>query len=304
MGGSAVGSSGTATHAAGVACDDGPVSSTALAAFLRARRAQVRPEDVGLPGGVGLRRTPGLRREELAALAGVSVDYYIRLEQGKETNPSSAVLAALASALRLDDDARAHLFALADHVAHRRPVRRSPERTVTPSMRLLLENLRPCPAVVLSRTSDVLATNPEGLALYHGMADWPAARRNTIRYVFCHPQARTLFADWQASAAASVANLRTVLAADPDAPDVAELVEELSAASPEFAALWERHDVRHKRSTEKVFHHPTVGTLTLSWEVLRYDDDGGRRITVHQAAPGTADHDALSLLAIAAGAGL
>ncbi|TQM35990.1 helix-turn-helix domain-containing protein [Pseudonocardia cypriaca] len=280
------------------------MSSTALADFLRARRAQVRPGDVGLPVGVGPRRTPGLRREELAALAGVSVDYYIRLEQGKETNPSSAVLAALASALRLDDHARAHLFALADHVAHRRPLRRAPERTVTPSMRLLLENLRPCPALLLSRTSDVLAANAEGLALYHGMADWPAARRNTIRYVFRHPQAAALFGDWRASAAASVANLRTVLAADPEAPDVAELVEELSAASPEFAALWERHDVRPKASTQKVFHHPTVGELNLTWEVLRYDDDGSRRVTVHQAAPGTPDHDALSLLAIAADAGI
>jgi transcriptional regulator with XRE-family HTH domain len=278
------------------------VSSTALAAFLRARRARVRPADVGLPVGVGLRRTPGLRREELAALAGVSVDYYIRLEQGKETNPSSAVLSALASALQLDDDARAHLFALADHVAQRRPVRRPPERTVTSSMRLLLENLRPCPAMVLSRTSDVLAANPEGLALYHGISDWPASRRNTIRYVFRHPRALALFGDWMGTAAASVANLRTVQAADPDAPDVAELVVELSAASPQFAALWARHDVRRKSGTQKVFHHPTVGTLSLSWEVLRYDDDGSRRITVHQAAPGTPDHDALALLAIAADA--
>jgi len=171
-------------------------------------------------------------------------------------------------------------------------------------MRLLLENLRPCPAMVLSRTSDVLAANPEGLALYHGMADWPATRRNTIRYVFRHPQACALFGDWQASAAASVANLRTVLATDPDAPDVADLVAELSAASPEFAALWERHEVRPKASAQKVFHHPTVGTLALTWEVLRYDDDGDRRVTVHQAPQGTPDHDALSLLAIATGAGI
>jgi transcriptional regulator with XRE-family HTH domain len=277
------------------------VSSTALAAFLRARRARVRPEDVGLPVGVGVRRTPGLRREELAAIAGVSVDYYIRLEQGKETNPSSAVLGALASALRLDDDARAHLFALADHVARRRPVRHQPARTVSPNLRLLLENLRPCPALVLSRTSDVLAANPEGLALYHGLAAWPSARRNTIRYMFRHPDAPALFGDWRASTAGAVADLRTVLAADPDAPDVSELVEELSAAIPEFAALWERHDVRPKHGTQKVIHHPTVGTLSLVWEVLRVGD-GSTRLTVHQAAPGTPDHDALSLLAIAADA--
>lgn len=275
------------------------MTTTALAAFLRARRAQVRPEDVGLPGGVGLRRTPGLRREELAALAGVSVDYYIRLEQGKETNPSSAVLAALAGALRLDDDARAHLFALADHVAHRRPVRRAPDRVVTAGMRLLLENLRPCPALLLSRTSDVLAANPEGLALYHGMAEWAPNRRNTIRYLFRHPQAQALIDDWPRAAAGSAADLRTVLATDPDAPDVAELVEELSAVSPEFAAAWERHDVRHKNGARKTFHHPAVGTLSLVWEVLRVGD-GGIRLTVHQAAPATPEHDALSLLAIAA----
>lgn len=270
-----------------------------MAAFLRARRARLRPEDVGLPGGVGQRRTPGLRREELAALAGVSVDYYIRLEQGKETNPSSAVLAALATALRLDDEARAHLFALADHVARRRPGHHPPDRTVTRTMRLLLENLRPCPAMVLGRTSDVLAANPEGIALLHGLSDWPPDRRNTIRYLFLHPQARTLFGDWRASAAGAVADLRTVLATDPDAPDVAELVEELSEASREFADLWERHDVRRKNSTQKVVHHPTVGTLSLAWEVLR-SGDGSTRLTVHQAAPGTPDHDALSLLAVAA----
>jgi len=279
----------------------GVVSSTALAAFLRARRARVRPEDVGLPVGVGLRRTPGLRREELAALAGVSVDYYIRLEQGKETNPSSAVLGALASALRLDDDARAHLYALADHVARRRPVRHPPARTVPATMKLLLQSLRPSPALALSRTSDVLAANPEGLALYHGLAEWPPARRNTIRYMFRHPGAPALFGDWRSSAAGAVADLRTVLATDPDAPDVAALVEELSAASPEFAALWERHDVRRKSGAQKVVHHPTVGTMSLAWEVLR-SGDGSTRVTVLLAAPGTPEHDALSLLAIAADA--
>jgi len=274
------------------------VSSTALAAFLRARRARVRPEDVGLPVGVGLRRTPGLRREELAALAGVSVDYYIRLEQGKERNPSSAVLGALANALQLDDDARAHLFALADHAARRRPVRRPPARTVPAGLRLLLENLRPCPSLVLGRTGDVLAANPEGYALYQGLTDWPPEQRNTVRYIFRHPLARTLFADWQTTAAGAVADLRTVLATDPEAPDVAALVEELSAASPEFASLWARHDVRRKVGTQKAFHHPAVGTVTTTWEVLRTSDDG-IRITVFQAEPGTPDHDALSLLALA-----
>jgi hypothetical protein len=153
--------------------------------------------------------------------------------------------------------------------------------------------------MVLSRTGDILATNPEGLALYHGIAEWPPARRNTIRYLFRHPGAPALYDDWRTSAAGAVADLRTVLATDPDAPDVSALVEELSAASPEFASLWERHDVRRKRGAQKVFHHPTVGTISLAWEVLR-SGDGSTRLTVHQAARGTPDHDALSLLAIAA----
>ncbi|HEX6443880.1 MAG TPA: hypothetical protein VF053_02240 [Streptosporangiales bacterium] len=164
-------------------------------------------------------------------------------------------------------------------------------------MRLLLETVRPCPAYVLSPTSDILAANPETLLLFAGITDWPAARRNTIRYVFCHPAAPGLFADWAGAADSAVANLHAVLADDPDSADLAELVDELAAASAEFARRWNRHDTIRRRSGRKTFRHPVVGTLTLHHEVLRLGDDG-RRLTVYQAAPGTTDHDALTLLAM------
>lgn len=274
------------------------VRSNELAEFLRARRGRLRPADVGLPSGSGLRRTPGLRREELAALAGLSIDYYIRLEQGKESNPSGPILDGLARALRLNEEEHAHLYALANHTAGRTAPRRAPaRRTVRPGIRQLLDTVRPCPAYVLSRTSDVLAANPEGLALFAGIADWPAERRNTIRYTFLHPAAKDVLADWDKAAASTAAHLRSLVAAEPDAPDLSALIDELGSASPEFAELWRRHDVRQRRGDQKSFHHPLVGDVTLTYEVLRLDTDG-QRMTIYQAAPGSADHDAMALLSL------
>jgi transcriptional regulator with XRE-family HTH domain len=271
-----------------------------LGMFLRARRARVRPADVGLPPGIGKRRTPGLRREELSVLAGVSIDYYTRLEQGKETNPGSDVLDALAVALRLDDDGHAHLYALANQVARRTPPPpRDPGPTVRPGVALLMETVRPFPAYVLSRTSDVLAANPEALLLFTGLQEWPERRRNTIRYVFLHPAAHALFADWTHSAETAVANLRCVLADDPQAADLAALTEELTAHSPDFVRLWDRYDVGPRRSRLKTFHHPLVGDLTLQHEVLRLSDEG-QRLAIYQAPPGSPDHDALTLMSMTA----
>ncbi|MBO2446064.1 helix-turn-helix transcriptional regulator [Actinomadura barringtoniae] len=277
-------------------------SATALGDYLRARRGRLHPGDVGLPDGPGLRRTPGLRREELAALAGVSIDYYIRLEQGKETNPSPAVLEALARALRLEVEDEDHLLALADQAAGRVPRRpsRSPaaERPVVRATVLrLLEQLRPCPAYVLSRTSDVLAANPEGLALFAGIDEWPVERRNTIRYVFEHPAARDVLGDWGKAAAGSAAQLRSLTAGHPHDLALNALIEELEAASPDFAALWKRHEVRARRGEVKTFNHPRVGALTLEFEVLHLGADG-QRISVYQAEPGTPDHDAMVLLSL------
>ena len=277
-----------------------------LGEFLRARRARIQPADVGLPSGTGLRRIPGLRREELAALAGVSIDYYIRLEQGRETNPSTAILAALAAALLLDEEERTHLHELARHPpragkAANRPARPQPGtavEAVRPAIRQLLETLRPCPAYVLNQISDVLAANPEALTLFHGLADWPPPQRNTARYTFLHPAARELFADWRHSAAATAANLHAVAAANPDAAGLAGLVDELTRHSPEFARLWQRYDIRRRRAEPKTFRHPQAGMITLTYEVLQLTD--GQRISVYQAAPGSTDQDALKLLAMLA----
>lgn len=268
-----------------------------MAEFLRIRRGRIGPADVGLPIGPRTRRTPGLRREELATLAGVSVDYYTRIEQGRETAPSDAVLDALARALRLTDDEHTHLLALADRVAGRTPRRRpAAPQPVRPGLRLLLEAVRPSPAYVLSEVNDVLAANPEGLALMPGLGDRPLGQRNTIRYTFLHPNARTLFADWNRVARNSVAHLHT---AEVTAPKrTAALVTELSAADGEFAALWRRHEVWVKRGGETAFRHPVIGPLTLANEVLATADDG-QRMLIYQAAPGTAEHDALVLLAMA-----
>lgn len=277
-----------------------------LGEFLRARRARIKPADAGLPAGTGLHRTPGLRREELATLAGVSIDYYTRLEQGRETNPSPAVLDALAGALLLDEEERTHLHELARHPARpghavSRPARPRPgtrAEAVRPGIRQLLETLRPCPAYVLSQIGDVLAANPEALALFHGLADWPPPRRNTARYTFLHPAARDLFADWPHIAATTAANLHAIAAASPETPSLAELVDELTTHSPDFARLWQRYDVRRRRGELRTFRHLQEGTITLTYEVLQLSDS--QRIGVYQAPPGSTDQDALKLLALPA----
>jgi transcriptional regulator with XRE-family HTH domain len=269
-----------------------------LGEFLRARRARLSPADAGLPSGLGPRRTPGLRREELAAVAGLSIDYYIRLEQGKETNPSGPILDGLARALQLNDEEQSHLYALANQVAGRSARSSSASSVVRPGIRQLLETLRPYPAYVLSRTSDILAVNPEGLALFYGIADWPAQRRNTIRYFYLHPAAPELFANWDKAAEQTAAHLRALAADYPGDPALRALIAELRAGSPEFARLWQQHEVRHRRGERKPFRHPRVGEFTLTTEVLYLED--GQRMTIYQARPGTRDHDAMTLLSMVA----
>jgi transcriptional regulator with XRE-family HTH domain len=262
---------------------------TELGDLLRSRRRRLRPADVGLPE-LGRRRTAGLRREEVAALAGLSIDYYIRLEQGRERNPGPSVVDGLVGALRLDEDAAAHLRALVEHAAGRAAPAPA-GRVVRDSVRGLLERLRPCPALVLARDSTVVAANPEGLALYAGLADWPPDRRNTVCWTFAHPAAREVLADWADTAATTVASLRSRLAADPDAADVRAVVAELTATSPEFAALWERYDVRPRRGSGKSFRHPIAGPLELLHDSLTLDDPQ-LRLSLYQPA-GPADEQAL-----------
>lgn len=187
-----------------------------LGRYLRARRTQTSPAHVGLTVGAGIRRTPGLRREELATLAGISIDYYVRLERGKETRPSPAVLDALARALHMDDQEHQHLRELAARAARYAPEPPpAPSRTVRPHLKLLLESLRPNPAYVISRSMDVLAWNPGGLALYAGLEDWPAKHRNLARYLFLHPAAQDLLPDWDRQITTCVARLRAVAGTGP-----------------------------------------------------------------------------------------
>ncbi len=233
---------------------------TELGRFLRAHRARVTPDEAGLVPGPGLRRTPGLRREELATLAGVSIDYYTRLERGRETRPSPSVVAALARALQLEADEHEHLRDLAVRAARRVPEPPSaPSQTVRPGITLPLESLRPNPAHVVSRTTDVLACNPSGLRLFAGMEKWPAKQRNIARYVFLDPAARDLFDDWGNQIRGCVARLRALAGTEPDAPDLAQLAGELLLKSPEFARLLERSGTKE----QTVGNYPGRGFVTF-----------------------------------------
>ena len=270
-----------------------------LGVFLKARRAAVRPEDVGLPTGTGIRRTPGLRREEVAILAGVSVDYYTRLERGKETNPSPAVVDALARILRLNPDEHRHLRDLTENAA--RPARRveqrqSRTRTVRQGPLILMDSLRPNPAYIVSRTNDVLAANPSGLALFPGLANYPAKQRNISRYVFLDPAAKELYPEWDKLVSRSVAYLRARAGADPDDPDLVRLIGELVVKSKEFARLWERYEVQMVGQGTKKFQHPDVGPMTLDYEAMELANTGGQRLIAYYTVPGTPDHDAVTLL--------
>jgi transcriptional regulator with XRE-family HTH domain len=271
---------------------------TELGHFLRARRSQITPADVGFTPGPGVRRTPGLRREEVAALAGVSIDYYTRLERGKETRPSPAVIDALARALKLDPDEHEHLRALAARAARYAPEpSAAPSRTVHPQLKLLLETLRPNPAYITSRTLDLLAANPGALALYAGIGDWPASQRNIGRFLFLHPAARDIYADWDHQIRGCVARLRALAGTDPDAPDLAALIGELLLKSPDFARLWERYDVTTRTAAQKkTFHHPHVGMITLGFQGMQLEGTPGQRLGVYVAEPGTPDYDAMILL--------
>ncbi|HEX6356096.1 helix-turn-helix transcriptional regulator [Actinophytocola sp.] len=273
-------------------------SGTELGRFLRARREQVTPEEAGITTGPGWRRTPGLRREELASLAGVSVDYYTRLERGKENRPSPAVIDALAKALRLGRTEQGHLFDLATQAAHRAPPQPAiPDRqTVAPGTELLLDRLRPYPARVLSRTMDVLANNPGGLATMPGIESWPVERHNIARYVFLHPAARDVFVDWDTVIGGCVARLRALAGVEPDAPDLTELVDELLVKSPDFADLWKRYEVRPHTAAAKTLNHPEVGTFTLNIQSMQIEGTPGHRLVIYHAEPGTPDHDAIVLL--------
>ncbi|MFE3828513.1 helix-turn-helix transcriptional regulator [Streptomyces sp. NPDC059092] len=274
------------------------VGGSGLGTFLRTRRAQVTPEDVGLTPGAGLRRTPGLRREELATLAGISIDYYARLERGQETNPSPSVVDALARALRLEAHERDHLRELVVH-AGRRPDPEpsvSADRTVRPDIELMLERLRPNPAYVVSRTMDILATNPGGLRLFAGTEEQPPEERNVLRYLFLDSRAPKLFADWGEEVRTCVGRLRALAGTEPDTPGLARLIEGLILESPEFARRWNHYDVQPHPAGDKSFHHPQVGDLTLGCQSMHLEGTPGHRLVAFYAEPGTPAYDKMVLL--------
>jgi transcriptional regulator with XRE-family HTH domain len=276
---------------------DEHTGGTDFGRFLRARRTQTSPATVGLPVATGMRRAPGLRREDLAALAGVSVDYCARLERGSETRPSPAVVDALSRALGLDDGEHQHLRELAARAARHAPEPPPmPSRTVRSHLRLLLETVRPNPAYVISRSLDLLAWNPAGLALYPGIDSWPLKQRNLARYIFVHPAARDLFPDWGSQIRGCVARLRVLAGTDPDAPDLSALVGELLLKSPDFAGLWERDEVIGSKNATKTFHHPEIGKVTLTSQSMHLEGTPGHRLDIYTTEPGSPDHDAVMLL--------
>ncbi|MFB6435515.1 helix-turn-helix domain-containing protein [Streptomyces sp. NPDC056411] len=265
-------------------------SANPLGEYLRARRALLRPEEAGLPAA-GRRRVPGLRREEVALLTGVSTDYYIRLEQGRERHPSVQVVEALARALDLDGDAAEHLHRLVRPVPARHRAHTRPER-VGPALLRMMESWHRTPAVVLGRRLTVLAHNSLGRALFAGHT----YSGDLMRLVFLDPDARAFYPDWERVAVAAVAGLRAATGADHEDPELVRTVGELSLKSQEFRRLWARHDIRSKTHETKRFQHPLVGELTLDYESLTVNSAPGQQLVVYQAAPGSPSEQALALL--------
>ncbi|MFC5215203.1 helix-turn-helix domain-containing protein [Streptomyces coerulescens] len=267
-----------------------------LSEFLRTRRARLKPEDVGLPDYGRHRRVPGLRREELAQLAGVSVAYYTRLEQGNGRNVSAEVLDAIARALRLSDAEHAHLTHLAKPKKHKK---KSATRTeqVRPVLRQLLDSIDGVPAYITGRRSDILAWNAMAAAVFGDWAELPAQERNWARLVFLRPAYRELFVEWDQKASDIVAFLRMDAGCHPDDPRLSALVGELSVKSEEFRRLWATHDVKEKSYGVKRLRHPLVGELTLNFESFRLTDGTEQSLITYHSEPGSPSAQALRLLA-------
>jgi transcriptional regulator with XRE-family HTH domain len=262
-----------------------------LTEFLRSCRARRRPEELGLVAVAGRRRVPGLRREELAQAAALSVDYYVRLEQGRLRNPSESVVDAIATALDLDDAERRHLHNLA------RPRRARPASpTVRPVLQALLDAAE-VPAAVYSTRGEVLAWNALAAALVTDFGALPPGERNMPRLVFLNPEVAARFVDWEGKARDIVAQLRMATGVDPDDTELAALIGELSVKSPDFVRLWAGHRVREKCRGRHRYRHPIVGELTLHYESFRLPDAPDQSLVCQFAEPGSPDEEALRLLA-------
>jgi transcriptional regulator with XRE-family HTH domain len=264
------------------------MADNGLGDYLRARRGEVPPSDVGLSAD-GLRRVSGLRREEVALLAGMSVDYYTRLEQGRERRPSPQVIDALSVVLQLSDDAREHLFRLAGLSPQERG---SVSARVDPALLDLLDMWPVNPAFVYNRAFDVLASNQIADAMF---LRWTHSR-NLMHVIFTEPDAKTFYCNWPAVAEDAVASFRHGFGLAPNDVRLRAVRDELLAASPEFAALWTRHDARRKSLQAKTFRHPEVGVMSLTMQTFDVRSTPGQELVVYHADPGSPSADALSLL--------
>jgi len=264
--------------------------------FLASRRARITPQQAGL-ATYGRRRVPGLRREEVAMLAGVSTDYYARLERGNLTGVSDSVLEAIAEALHLDEAERAHLYDLARAAnATPRTRRRPTGQHVRPGVQRILDGMT-VPALVLNARLDLLAANRLGHALYSPVYADPNRPVNMARFTFLAPQAPAFFPNWDDAANTTVAMLRTEAGRNPYDRGLSDLVGELSTRSETFRNRWAAHNVRLHRTGAKRFHHPAVGDLTLTFEVMELSAHTGLTLTAYSAEPDTPSHDGLTLLA-------
>ncbi|ROP63429.1 helix-turn-helix protein [Curtobacterium sp. PhB130] len=266
--------------------------------FLSSRRARITPEQAGMPSfGGGVRRVPGLRRHEVAMLAGVSVDYYTRLERGTLKGVSDSVLEGLAGALQLDTDERTHLWDLA-RLANSgvKMMHKTMPTRIRPGVQRLLDAITGAPAWVRNERGDVLAANELGRALYAPMFAGPGRPVNSARFTFLDPAARSFFIDWPQTARDSVAILRAAAVANPCEPGLVTLVGELSTRSEEFRTWWAEHDVRLHRTGKKRIAHPVVGDLELDYEALDLVADPGLTMFTYSAEPGSSSERSLALL--------
>jgi transcriptional regulator with XRE-family HTH domain len=276
---------------------DMPIAAE-LGAFLRSRRIRREPEDLGITRA-GLRRTPGLRREEVAVLAGVSVDYYSRLEQGRAKRPSLSVLQMLADVLDLDENERSHLLALGTTELSARPGQ-SVSSSVRTSVRGMIA-MWPTPAWVINHRLDVLAWNAAAAALLTDWGERPVHQRNMLQFALFDPAARALYGSWQRSTREFIGKLRTACARWPEDPETIALVEELVERSPEFREWWQRYEVVEPTGGRLLLQHPIVGELSVNYEVLALAGRDEQRVVVVSAEPGTRSARQLKRLAMVAG---
>ncbi|MFJ9909029.1 helix-turn-helix transcriptional regulator [Streptomyces sp. NPDC101152] len=270
-----------------------------IRAFLASRRAKITPQQAGLPAFGSNRRVPGLRREEVALLAGVSIDYYVRLERGHLGGASEEVLDSVANALQLDDAERAHLHDLA-RAAAKRPVRRArrPRGPLPDSVLRVLNSMSDCPAFIRNGRLDILATNPLGRALYSPLYSNGAHEPvNIARFQFLDPAGRDFFPEWEQSVHTTVSLLRTEAGRAPGDSGLTNLIGELVTRSEEFRTAWAQHNVRLHHTGRKAFRHPVIGEISLDFDAMELPAQPGLTLTAYSAPAGTPEHDKLQLLA-------